>query len=86
MQRRAKRHVRRLASLRTWWLVGLAGWLYGLPSVMNDGRWWWRTLGDTTPYSAAAVIGGTLLFALLAVATRPQIARRGRRVLRRLLV
>jgi hypothetical protein len=52
---------------------------------MNDGRWWWRTLGDTTPYSAAAVIGGTLLLAFLAVSSKPQIARRGRRVLRRLL-
>lgn len=68
---------------RTLPLVGLLGWVYGLPGFVTDGRWWWQSTSRIGVIVAFGVVT-VLVFASIAAAAAGNVPSKARRVVRRL--
>lgn len=71
--RRLARRLRRAVPL-----VGLLGWLYGLPGFVTDGRWWWQSTSGVAPVVGLLVVT-SLVVASVTMAAKGMVP--GRRML-----
>lgn len=78
--RSVRRHVTRALPV-----LGLLGWIYGLPGFITDGRWWWQSTSRAGLVVAVGVVSLLTLSAIMAAAAG-NVPTRLRRVVRRLVV
>lgn len=64
-------------------MVGLLGWVYGLPGFVTDGRWWWQSTSRIGIVVALGVVT-VLVLSSIAAAAAGNVPSRARRVVRRL--
>lgn len=78
--RRVRRHLGRIVPV-----LGVLGWLYGLPGFITDGRWWWQSTSRAGLAVAVGVVSLLTLSSIMAAASG-NVPNRLRRVVRRLVV